>query len=84
MIKEKTMPVGRQPEGKNLNSNLSRLKEITAWFEAQDEIDVEEGLKLVKEAVGLIRASRERLEGIENEFEEIKKEIQSKEPLNDK
>jgi hypothetical protein len=66
-------------ESKNLNSNLKRLSEITAWFDAQEEIDVEEGLKLVKEAVGLVKASRERLEGIENEFEEIKKEIDLKE-----
>ncbi len=60
---------------KNLNSNLKRLAEITAWFDAQDQVDVEEGLKLVREAVGLISASKERLVGIENEFEEIKKEI---------
>ncbi len=62
-------------DSKNLNSNLKRLAEITAWFDAQDQVDVEEGLKLVREAVGLISASKERLVGIENEFEEIKKEI---------
>jgi len=64
-------------ESGNLNDNLKRLQEICAWFDAQGEIDVEEGLRQVKEAVGLIRASRERLRGIENEFEEIKKEIDS-------
>jgi len=63
-------------DSKNLNNNLKRLAEITAWFDAQDEIDVEEGLKLVKEAVGLISASKERLKAVENEFEEIKKEIE--------
>ncbi|MFH1401811.1 MAG: hypothetical protein ABIG40_02510 [Parcubacteria group bacterium] len=62
----------------NLNNNLKRLAEITAWFDTQDEIDVEEGLRLVKEAVGLISASRERLKAVENEFEEIKKEIDVK------
>jgi hypothetical protein len=62
-------------EKTNLNSNLKRLTEITAWFDAQDQIDIEEGLKLVKEAVGLLKSSRERLVGVENEFEEIKKEI---------
>lgn len=67
MTKEKS-------EEKSLNSNLKRLTEITAWFDAQEEIDVEEGLKLVKEAVGLVKASRERLAGVENEFEELKKE----------
>lgn len=72
MIKEKS-------DVKNLNNNLKRLSEITYWFDGQKEIDVEEGLKKVKEAVGLIKASKERLKEIENEFEEIKKEIDLKE-----
>jgi exonuclease VII small subunit len=66
-------------ETKNLNNNLKRLSEITKWFEDQEEIDVEEGLKKVKEAVGLIKASKERLKTVENEFEEIKKEVGIKE-----
>jgi exonuclease VII small subunit len=72
MSKEKT-------DAKNLNSNLKRLSEITEWFDNQEEIDVEEGLNKVKEAVGLIKASKERLKAVENEFEEIKKEIDSEE-----
>jgi exonuclease VII small subunit len=60
---------------KNLNNNLKRLTEITEWFDNQEEIDVEEGLTKVKEAVGLIKASKERLKSVENEFEEIKKEL---------
>jgi exonuclease VII small subunit len=59
----------------NLNGNLKQLAEITAWFDNQKEVDVEEGLKKVKEAVSLIKSSRERLKAVENEFEEIKKEI---------
>ena len=62
-------------DGKNLNENLKRLAKITEWFDTQEEIDVEEGLKKVKEAIGLIKASRERLMAVENEFEEIKKEM---------
>ena len=58
---------------KNLSSNLKRLSEIIGWFENQDEVDVEEGLAKVKEAAALIKASKERLKAIENEFEEIKK-----------
>lgn len=64
---------------KNLNNNLKRLAEITKWFDNQEEIDVEEGLKKVKEAVGLIKASKGRLKNIENEFKEIKKEMDIKE-----
>jgi hypothetical protein len=68
MAKEKTA-------GENLTENLKRLSEITGWFDSQEEIDVEEGLKKVKEAVTLIKTSRERLKAIENEFEEIKREV---------
>jgi len=62
---------------KDLNNNLKRLKEITEWFDEQKEIDVEEGLSKVKEAAALIKASKERLKAVENEFEEIKKEMEA-------
>ena len=64
-----------KPDVKNLSDNLKKLAEITEWFESQEEVDIEEGLKRVKEAAALIRASKERLKAVENEFEEIKKEI---------
>jgi len=64
-----------KPDIKNLSDNLKKLFEITEWFENQEEVDIEEGLQKVKEAVGLIKASKERLKAVENEFEEIKKEV---------
>jgi exonuclease VII small subunit len=60
----------------NLNETLKKLKEIVSWFESQSEPDVEKGLEYVKEGAELIKISRERLLQIENEFKEIKKEIQ--------
>lgn len=60
----------------NLNDTLKKLKEIVSWFETQSEPDVEKGLEYVKEGAELIKISRERLSQIENEFKEIKKEIQ--------
>ena len=66
-------------KSENLNDNLKKLSEITDWFENQEEVDVEEGLTKVKEAVGLIKSSKARLKGIENEFEEIKKGMGSEE-----
>lgn len=59
----------------DLNKNLTALTEIADWFDAQKEIDVEEGLKKVKTAAGLIKESKARLAQIENEFEVIKKDI---------
>lgn len=67
----------KETDSKNLNVNLKKLAEITEWFDNQEEIDAEEGLNKVKEAVLLIKSSKERLKQIENEFEEIKKEIDS-------
>jgi hypothetical protein len=61
----------------NLTENLKKLTEIAEWFEAQPSVDVEEGLKKVKTAAELIKQSKGRLKAIENEFEEIKKEIDS-------
>lgn len=60
----------------NLNDNLKKLAQIVSWFESQSELDVEKGLEYVKEGAELIKTSRERLSEIENEFKEIKKEIQ--------
>ncbi len=60
----------------NLNETLKKLADIVSWFENQSELDVEKGLENVKEGADLIKLSRERLTEIENEFKEIKKEIQ--------
>ncbi len=62
----------------NLTDNLKRLSAITDWFDNQEKVDVEEGLKKVKQAAELIKVSKGRLKAIENEFEEIKKEIDIK------
>jgi len=59
----------------NLSDNLKKLSEISKWFEDIKEIDLEEGLIKIKEASQLIKESKERLKGIENEFEEIKKDL---------
>jgi GTP1/Obg family GTP-binding protein len=59
----------------DLNKNIIKLSEINDWFESREEIDVELGLEKVKEAVSIIKESKKRLEKIENEFQEIKKEI---------
>lgn len=59
----------------SLGESLKKLESITAWFEEQDEIDVEKALEKVKEGVALIKLSKERLREVENEFEIVKKEL---------
>ncbi len=65
----------------NLSENLKKLANISNWFEERDDVDLEEGLKKVKDAAKIIKDSKKRLSEIENEFEEIKKEIEEEEDL---
>lgn len=59
----------------NLTEALKKLEEINGWFDSQEEIDVEKGLEKVKEGAKLIKISRDRLREVENEFEDVKKEM---------
>lgn len=68
-----------KPDKKNLKEYIKQISEISDWFENQEEIDVEEALIRVKEAAELIKASKERLVEVENEFKEIKREISGEE-----
>jgi len=68
----------------DLSKNLTKLSEIANWFDEQEEIDVEGGLKKVKEAYELIKESKGRLGEIENEFEIIKRDIEGEMEVNEK
>lgn len=60
----------------HLGAALKKLEEIVAWFEKQEEVDVEKGLEKIREGAALIKTSKERLRSVENEFEEIKKDLE--------
>lgn len=59
-----------------ISESLSKLEEIVDWFEKQEEVDVEEGLKRVKEGASIIKVLKARLAEVENEFNEIKRELE--------
>ena len=62
------------PDNKEkISESLHKLEDIVAWFEDQKEIDVEEGLKRVKDGAALVKDLKAKLKKVENEFEEIKK-----------
>lgn len=61
----------------NLSENLKKLQEIADWFDAQENVDIEAGLAKVKESVTLIKECRVRLADVQNQFNEVKKEIES-------
>lgn len=60
----------------NLKESLGKLNDIVAWFEEQDEVDVEAGLEKVKEGAKLVKDCKTRLSEIENEFETIQKQVE--------
>lgn len=61
---------------KSLNQNLKTISKIVEWFESQEELDIEEGLKKAKEATEVIKETKKMLKEAENEFEEIKKTLE--------
>jgi exonuclease VII small subunit len=66
----------KKEKTENLKESLTELKKIVDWFENQEEVDVEEGLEKVKQGAALVKATKARLGEIENEFEEIQREIE--------
>lgn len=66
----------KETSGENLKDNLDALKNIVAWFDNQTEVDVEQGLEKVRLGAELVKKTKARLSQIENEFEEIQREIE--------
>jgi hypothetical protein len=63
-------------EEKSFKHHLKEIADILEWFDAQEELDVEVALGKVKRAAELVKESKKRLGEIENEFKEIKSEIE--------
>lgn len=59
----------------SISKKLAELERIVQWFQEQEELDVEAGLEKVKLGAVLVRELKEKLKKTENEFEEIKKEL---------
>lgn len=64
-----------QKDKNKIGASLKKLNDIVAWFEDQEDVDVEEGLRKVREGAELIKDLKGRLAEVENEFTEIKKEL---------
>jgi hypothetical protein len=66
---------GKETAG-DFKKHLEEIASILEWFDSQEELDVEKALEKVKQAAELIKASKKRLGELENEFEEIKADIE--------
>ena len=58
----------------NIKKSLEELQKITDWFQNED-IDLDQGLEKLKEGMKLIKDCRGRIQEIENELIEVKKEL---------
>ena len=63
------------PKEKSFKDHLKEIAGILEWFDAQEELDVGEALQKVSQAADLIKASREHLAGLENEFTEVRRKV---------
>ncbi|MCL4392201.1 exodeoxyribonuclease VII small subunit [Patescibacteria group bacterium] len=63
-------------EKSKITEDLAKLKKIVEWFEAREEVDVEEGLEKVKEGSEIVKRLKARMGEIENEFEMVKKDLE--------
>lgn len=59
----------------NIAQSLEKLEKIIQWFDDQEQVDVQEGLVKVREGAGLVKDLRARLKAVENEFQELKKDL---------
>ena len=58
-----------------IQTQLKELEKIAKWFEKEDDFDIEEGLKKVKEGVALAKMLKGRIKEVENEFRELEVEL---------
>lgn len=59
----------------NFKETFKELEEINQWFQKED-VDLDEGLKKFKRGINLIKSTKQHLKKVENEFEEIKKDLE--------
>jgi exodeoxyribonuclease VII small subunit len=63
-------------QDKNLQETLQELKGIITELEKSEDVDVEAGLAQVKEGAKLVKDARKRFGELENEFTDIKKDLE--------
>lgn len=66
----------------NFKKAFEELEQINEWFSNQD-IDIDEGLKRFRRGMEIVKDAKERLKEVENEFEEIKKDLEVEENKNE-
>lgn len=69
--------MSKKENKEKISESLEKLEKLVKWFDEQDQVDVQEGLDRVREGAVLVKDLRAKLKTVENEFEELKKELAS-------
>ena len=67
--------MAKEKEQQTIHNLMGKLEKTVDWFQSREDVDVEEGLKRVKAGAELIKTLKAKLKKVENEFEEIKKDL---------
>lgn len=59
----------------SIQNQLKKLEAIATWFEKEDDFDIEEGLVKVREGADLVKALKERIQAVENEFRVLEQDL---------
>ncbi len=54
---------------------FEELEHITQWFDSQEQVDLDEGLKKFERGLSLADGLKKKLNEVENTVEEIKKKF---------
>lgn len=57
---------------KKFNQAFAELEEITQWFDSQESVDLDEGLKKFELGLQLAEDLKKKLQEVEQKVEEIK------------
>jgi exonuclease VII small subunit len=60
---------------KPLAESLKELESIVTWFDDQEKFDLEIALTKIQQGAELITTLKEQLKSVENQFKEVKKQI---------
>lgn len=59
----------------NFAKAFEELEQITQWFDSQDQLDLDRGLKQFERGLELASELKKKLSEVENKVEEIKKKF---------
>ena len=72
------MPIKKKATKKiDFAKAFSELEEITEWFETEDQLDLDEGLKRFERGLSLAAELKKKLSEVENKVQEIKTTFES-------